>query len=249
VSLADRLHAARMALEGALALAQARSDEPLVVVLRLGLAASAESEAAIAKRASDAERQRRGRRRDIAATSHGRHGGVTGGVGGGVSSDLHNLSVDPQPSSDRSPQLSLEPVTSVQRRHGDVAATSTRRHADRGTRLAIDWQPSADTIAWAENFDEGVDALSAVDEFRDYWCAVVGPKALKLDWEGTFRNRIRELVRLGKAPMLPPRQLPRESHAPKGDPVQAAAAAQLIADLAKAKSAKNLEGNGQSGGT
>ena len=33
------------------------------------------------------------------------------------------------------------------------------------------------------------------DNFRDYWVAVPGAKGLKLDWEATWRNRIREVAK------------------------------------------------------
>lgn len=32
------------------------------------------------------------------------------------------------------------------------------------------------------------------DNFRDFWIAVPGAKGLKLDWEATWRNRIREVA-------------------------------------------------------
>jgi hypothetical protein len=34
----------------------------------------------------------------------------------------------------------------------------------------------------------------AVAEFRDYWRARPGPNARKLDWDATFRNRLRSIA-------------------------------------------------------
>jgi hypothetical protein len=41
----------------------------------------------------------------------------------------------------------------------------------------------------------------ALDEFRLYWRATPGKQGRKLDWEGTFRNRLREVAaRLSRLP-------------------------------------------------
>ena len=62
-----------------------------------------------------------------------------------------------------------------------------------GTRLPDDWQPAAALIEWAAKEFPGVNVSRATDEFRDYWHALPGPKGRKLDWDKTWRNRIREL--------------------------------------------------------
>lgn len=62
-----------------------------------------------------------------------------------------------------------------------------------GTRLPDDWQPAAALIEWAARECPGVNATRATEEFRDYWHALPGPKGRKLDWDKTWRNRIREL--------------------------------------------------------
>ncbi len=68
--------------------------------------------------------------------------------------------------------------------------------APRGTRLPEGWEPSEETCEWARQ-ETGWDdhTLSRhLDEFCDYWHSVAGAKATKLDWNKTFRNRIRDLV-------------------------------------------------------
>jgi hypothetical protein len=65
----------------------------------------------------------------------------------------------------------------------------------RGTRLAPDWQPSAEDIEFAQQ--SGLDNAAiahAAAEFRDYWTAVPGAKGCKLDWSATWRNRVRDIV-------------------------------------------------------
>lgn len=66
----------------------------------------------------------------------------------------------------------------------------------RGTRLPVDWRPGE------QNYEFGAGrgfSRSEVDEagaeFRDYWCGVPGSKGLKLDWDGTFHNRLRDLAK------------------------------------------------------
>jgi hypothetical protein len=62
----------------------------------------------------------------------------------------------------------------------------------RGTRLPADFAPdkSCETAARERKFTNK-DWQNCLDEFRDYWAGVPGTKGLKLDWQATFRNRIR----------------------------------------------------------
>jgi hypothetical protein len=72
--------------------------------------------------------------------------------------------------------------------------------SSKGTRLSPDWRPKPETI---EAFrTQGIDALAAVPEFVDHWAAIPGSKGCKLDWEATFRNRVRQLVDWGRAPRI-----------------------------------------------
>jgi hypothetical protein len=52
----------------------------------------------------------------------------------------------------------------------------------------------------------------------DYWLSVPGPKALKADWEATFRNRVRSLIARGEAPPWVP---PLREYVPPSDPPDA----------------------------
>lgn len=67
-----------------------------------------------------------------------------------------------------------------------------------GSRLAPDWTPSAETVAWAR--DAGfADPLRHLAEFRDYWVAQPGARGTKADWDATYRNRLRQIADRGKA--------------------------------------------------
>ncbi len=64
------------------------------------------------------------------------------------------------------------------------------------TRLSPDWQLTPELRQFA--IDHYQDPNQARDEFVDYWKSVPGVRGQKLDWEATFRNRVRDLER--KAP-------------------------------------------------
>lgn len=64
----------------------------------------------------------------------------------------------------------------------------------RGTRLAEDWHPSTGMAEELMLKYPGVNLRLILEEFRDYWCAVPGSRGLKLSWDRTFRNRVREVA-------------------------------------------------------
>jgi uncharacterized protein YdaU (DUF1376 family) len=63
--------------------------------------------------------------------------------------------------------------------------------ARRGTRLAVDWQPSGEDRVFAE-VECGLDSGRVGDSFRDYWIGISGSRGVKLDWSATFRNWCRK---------------------------------------------------------
>lgn len=64
-----------------------------------------------------------------------------------------------------------------------------KRERKVGSRLPPDWVPSYSDIEFAEGL--AVDWRREADKFRDYWNALSGAKAVKMDWSGTWRNWIR----------------------------------------------------------
>lgn len=68
-----------------------------------------------------------------------------------------------------------------------------RSVAARGSRIPIPYEPSEGIREWAKSKTPDVDVTAAAAEFVDYWRAMPGQKGCKLDWDATFRNRLREL--------------------------------------------------------
>lgn len=84
--------------------------------------------------------------------------------------------------------------------------------ADVGHRLPRDWTPPRDLVTWTEA--QGVDAAAVFAEFRDHWLARTDRRAYKADWEATFRNRVRDLLKGGSAPRLRRRPAPPPDDSP-----------------------------------
>lgn len=94
----------------------------------------------------------------------------------------------------RSPTGTVEPPPQAE----PAVRGRTSKQDSKGTRIASDWKPTTETL---EAFRQtGVDAAACVAEFVDYWVALPGVRGRKLDWEATFRNRVRQLVEDGRAP-------------------------------------------------
>ena len=72
-----------------------------------------------------------------------------------------------------------------------ISTTLRKQPKTRGTRLNEDWQPSSDLLRWAEHDFPQVDLPLEVAKFVDYWIARADKGAIKLDWDRTFRNWIR----------------------------------------------------------
>jgi uncharacterized protein YdaU (DUF1376 family) len=63
--------------------------------------------------------------------------------------------------------------------------------SQRGSRLANDWVLPDEWEYWANKERPDLDAKQVFDQFRDYWCAKAGKDAIKLDWQATWRNWVR----------------------------------------------------------
>lgn len=71
---------------------------------------------------------------------------------------------------------------------GDVVEASQR---SRGSRLPAEWEPSEPLKAWASKERPDLDMVVVVARFRDHWAAAPGSRGVKLDWDATFRNWVR----------------------------------------------------------
>lgn len=58
--------------------------------------------------------------------------------------------------------------------------------AARGSRIPTDWQPDEKDRRYAA--DHGLDPNTIAEEFRDWWAAAAGAKAVKRDWHATWRT-------------------------------------------------------------
>ncbi|MEI7780313.1 MAG: DnaT-like ssDNA-binding domain-containing protein [Planctomycetota bacterium] len=62
----------------------------------------------------------------------------------------------------------------------------------RGTRLRDDWQPSVATLKKLTEAHPSIRLDLILAEFVNYWTALPGQRATKIDWNKTFVNRVNE---------------------------------------------------------
>ena len=172
------------------------------------------------RRAKKVQPTSTGRPPDVDGTSTGSLGTGTGTGNGSVSSQDLSLGLNGGAGG-----------------HGATASPSKR---SKGRRIEATWMPSAESLAWCR--EQGVDGERCVPEFVDHWTGVAGAKGVKLDWDGTFRNRVRALVEQGRAPVTPPPPTPDWKPKPVPDAVSPEVAAanakeirEKIAALARSK--------------
>jgi hypothetical protein len=74
----------------------------------------------------------------------------------------------------------------------------------RGARILPDWRPSQSVVEWCRRLGVvGAQFEIFLEEFIDYWIAVPGQRGCKLNWDATFRNRVRQKVPANAARALP----------------------------------------------
>ena len=83
-----------------------------------------------------------------------------------------------------------------------------------GSRLAQDWILPDDWEYWANKQRPELNAKSVADQFKDYWISQPGQKGLKLDWEATWRNWVRNT----NAPKQNPADIGRITVPSKNEP-------------------------------
>lgn len=74
----------------------------------------------------------------------------------------------------------------------ETETKTEKRQIARGTRLPNNWVPDSDLAAWSKAERPDLDLRQVLMEFRDYWSALAGAKAVKLDWDATWRNWVRK---------------------------------------------------------
>lgn len=90
------------------------------------------------------------------------------------------------------PEL-FEPLAPAAEPPSPIAKTPTRQ---RGTRIPEGWRPSMTTYGWAnrEFGWTGARVDKELEEFCDYWRSVAGQRGTKMDWDATFRVRVRQVA-------------------------------------------------------
>jgi uncharacterized protein YdaU (DUF1376 family) len=61
----------------------------------------------------------------------------------------------------------------------------------RGSRLPQDWFLTKSMGDWATQERPDLDVRQIAEQFKDYWVAQAGQKGVKLDWDATWRNWVR----------------------------------------------------------
>ena len=61
----------------------------------------------------------------------------------------------------------------------------------RGSRLPQDWFLTKSMGDWATQERPDLDVRQVAEQFKDYWAAQAGQKGVKLDWDATWRNWVR----------------------------------------------------------
>ena len=93
------------------------------------------------------------------------------------------------------------PLTAYIEEHSHI---KNNRNTKRGTRLPATWSPRSDEIRFGtEGGLSEPEVLAAADHMRDW--AASSPKAVKLDWDRTFKNWLRTTIsdaRRGKRPIV-----------------------------------------------
>jgi hypothetical protein len=75
-----------------------------------------------------------------------------------------------------------------------VPVTETKPDKARGTRLPENWEPGDDLKSELRANFPNLKLGQVLEEFRDYWLSVPGQRGRKVDWDRTFRNRVREVA-------------------------------------------------------
>jgi hypothetical protein len=73
----------------------------------------------------------------------------------------------------------------------DTEQIQKRVNSKRGSRLAQDWFLSKSMGDWATKERPDLDVRQVAEQFKDYWIAQAGQKGVKLDWDATWRNWVR----------------------------------------------------------
>ena len=92
--------------------------------------------------------------------------------------------------------------------------TKPNKENKKGSRLSQDWFLSKSMGEWATQERPDIDVRQVAEQFKDYWIAQPGQKGVKLDWDATWRNWVRNT----KAVKLNPADIGRVTVPPSNEP-------------------------------
>ena len=75
-----------------------------------------------------------------------------------------------------------EPITIVE---------AKKPKQSRGTRLPADWVATEEQLRFCQTDRPDLNPKAVADRFKDFWIAQPGTKGVKLDWDATWRNWVR----------------------------------------------------------
>lgn len=77
----------------------------------------------------------------------------------------------------------------------EIGISKQQQRASRGTRLPKDFQPHPNILELARSLGfTDAKYWDHFERFCDYWWSLSGAKACKLDWNKTWRNRVKDLA-------------------------------------------------------
>ena len=85
---------------------------------------------------------------------------------------------------DVQPTINQDPITNNQE-------PIKRVEKQRGTRLPANWEPSDEDIAYCKKERPDLQWQRVAENFRDYWLAQAGSKAVKMDWSRVWKTWVR----------------------------------------------------------
>jgi hypothetical protein len=74
---------------------------------------------------------------------------------------------------------------------GETETETKKEKNKRGSRLTQDWVLTNPMDQWAKQERPDLDVNQVAEQFKDYWISQPGQKGVKLDWDATWRNWIR----------------------------------------------------------
>lgn len=109
------------------------------------------------------------------------------------------------------PQCDRNAISEARSQNNTLSNERVSARAKKGTRLPANWKPEPLPEGFAQK--HGITHVLCereLDKFQNYWTALTGQKATKLDWDATWRNWLCRAAE--SAPRYPPQQQQSPTH-------------------------------------